>query len=211
MSNDEELQSLIDSALKGDEEALASLFEHHRERLKRMINLRMDMRIRSRCDASDVLQESYVELCRRMPEFAQSEQTSFFVWLRRIAYGRLSKMHRRHLGTLMRTADIEVSLDEKSAPEASSVCLASQLAGHFTSVHHNLVQAELEVKLSGILDAMDSKDREILAVRHFEELSTEETAAVLGLTRSGVLKRYSRALQRLSAAIKRETDLNWTV
>ncbi len=211
MSNSPELNALISRASAGDAEALVTLFESHRQRLKRMIDLRMDARIRSRCDASDVLQESYVEMCRRIPELAEGNQESFFVWLRRIAFGRLSKMHRKHLGAQMRTVDREVSLDSIPGPDASSICLASQLAGQFTSVHRNLVQAELEVKFRVILEAMSENDREILALRHFEELSTEETAAVLGLTRSGVLKRYSRALGRLSEAIKRETDLAWTV
>lgn len=210
MSDDDEVAYLITLARSGDEPALASLFERYRERLRNMINLRMDARIRSRCDASDVLQDAYVELSRRMPEFVESEQLPFFLWLRRIAYGRLAKMHRRHLGTLMRTAEREVSMHLAAAPEVSSVFLASQLAGHCTSAHHNLVQVEVEIKLRNTIDAMDPNDREILVLRHFEELSTEETATLLGLSRSGVLKRYTRALRRLSEAIKGETDLNWT-
>ncbi len=150
-----------------------------------------------RCDASDVLQESYVELARRLPAYCPGNDLPFFLWLRMITGERLAKLHRRHLGAAKRDVNREIPLHSHTTPEASSVFLASHLAGQFTSVDRNLLREEMHQRLTMALDAMEEHDREVLALRHFEELSTEETAMVLGLTRSGVLKRYTKALKRL--------------
>jgi len=196
-SGTEEDALLLAAARDGDEQALACLFQRYRPRLYRMIELRLDARLRARCDASDVLQESYVELARRLPAYYPENDLPFFLWLRMITGERLAKLHRRHLGTAKRDVNREIPMHCRTTPEASSVFLASHLAGQFTSVDRNLLREEMQQRLNVALDAMEENDREVLALRHFEELSTEETAMVLGITRSGVLKRYTKALKRL--------------
>ncbi len=202
MGDETEYDPLIQRALTGDEAALAELFEKHRPRLERMVNLRMDHRLHARLDASDVLQEAYIDLAQELPEYAKQQKLPFFLWLRVVAGQRLAQVHRKHLGAAMRNADLEVSLYRKAMPQASTFFLASRLIGKFTSVSQKAMRAEMQVKLQEVLNAMDSNDREVLALRHFEELSNEEIAHVLEITKSTASKRYIRALRRLKETLE---------
>jgi RNA polymerase sigma-70 factor (ECF subfamily) len=101
----------------------------------------------------------------------------------------------------MRNAELEVSLYRGALPPASTVFLASQLLGRFTSVSEKAIRAEIQIKLQEALNAMDPTDREILALRHFEELSNQETAALLDISPAAASKRYIRALKRLKDAL----------
>lgn len=206
-SLEDDLDSLIEKARAGDERAFAVLFDRYRPRLKRMVQLRLDERVRARLDASDVLQDAFVEVARRLPTYGEKNRIPFFLWLRLITGERLAQLHRMHLGAAKRTAGRELSLQPGAVPEASTFFLAAQLAGHFTSADRNLIRDELQSKLQNALNGMDAGDRDVLAMRHFEELSTEEIADVLGLTRSGVLKRYTRAVKRLRDAIQDDTNM----
>ena len=107
--------------MAADEEALAELFQQHRTRLKRMVRLRMDRRLQGRVDASDVLQEAYIDLAQRLPEYCVDAKIPFFLWLRLVTGQRLMQVHRRHLGTAMRDANREVSLYRKALPQAVRV------------------------------------------------------------------------------------------
>ncbi|MCG8650395.1 MAG: sigma-70 family RNA polymerase sigma factor [Pirellulales bacterium] len=205
-SDKETLQRLIEHAGRGDTSALAKIFDMHRNRLYRMITMRLDPRLRSRLNPSDVLQESFFDASRRLHEYAQDPKFSAYFWLRNIVSHRLHKLHRHHLDAQLRDAKREISLDE-NLPGASKVYLAEQLAASSASVDRQLVQAEVQSRVERALDEMEEKDREVIALRHFEELSTEETAAVLGLTRSGVLKRYTRVLRKLRDAIGSDIEL----
>lgn len=195
------MDGLISLALAGDTTALATLFHCHRERLKRMVKLRMDRRLQGRVDASDILQEAYLDLAQRLPEYSRDPQIPFFLWLRLVTAQRLAQVHRRHLATAMRNADLEVSLYQKALPHASTEFLASRLLGHFTSVSQKAIRVEQQIKLQEALNAMDVIDREILALRHFEELSNEEAAQVLEIQPGAASKRYIRALRRLKEAM----------
>lgn len=206
-ASDDAIEQLVDKAACGDGSALAIVFDMHRERLRRMILMRLDPRLRSRLDPSDVLQESFFDASRRFQEYAENREFSVYFWLRNIASNRLQKLHRFHLDAQLRDAKREVSLDTK-LPNASSVYLANQLSASSVAIDRQLVQAEVQARLEMALDKMDEKDREVIALRHFEELSTEETAEILGITRSGVLKRYTRALRKLRDAIGMDLDLS---
>jgi RNA polymerase sigma-70 factor, ECF subfamily len=201
--NPNDLDPLLRQAVAGDEAALAAVFDSHRARLKRMVKLRLDRRLQGRIDASDVLQEAYVDLAQRLPEYAREPKVPFFLWLRLVTGQRLAQVHRRHLGAAMRNADLEVSLYQGALPQASTMFLASQLMGRFTSVSEKAVRAEVQIKLQETLNAMDPTDREILALRHFEELNNHETAEVLGITSAAASKRYIRALKRLKETLSR--------
>jgi len=201
--NPNDLDLLLRQAVGGDEAALAAVFDSHRTRLKRMVKLRLDRRLQGRIDASDVLQEAFLDLAQRLPEYAREPKVPFFLWLRLVTGQRLAQVHRRHLGAAMRNADLEVSLYQGALPQASTMFLASQLMGRFTSVSERAVRAEVQIKLQETLNAMDPTDREVLALRHFEELNNQETAEVLGTTTAAASKRYIRALKRLKETLSR--------
>jgi RNA polymerase sigma-70 factor (ECF subfamily) len=190
-------------ATAGDEDAVAELFQLYRPRLRRMVELRMHARVKARLDASDVLQEALVDVIRQTPTLNETklESMTMFLWMRLVTGSQLKQLHRRHLGTEKRDAFRELSLAGNAVPAASSIFIANQLAGQFTSVDRNLRKQDAAAKMESALNDMEEKDREIIAMRHYEELSTEEIAVELGLTRSGVLKRYGRALRRLTEAI----------
>ena len=194
----DENQLLIERALTGDESALAALFDGYRGQLRRMIRLRLDRRLSGRVDSSDVLQEAYLDVRKRLDEYARDPAAMpFHLWLRLVAGQRLTDVHRFHLGAQMRDAGQEVSLHRGPFPQASSVSLAAQLLGKMTSASHAAIRAEHKLIVQEALNGMDTIDREVLALRHFEHLSNDETALVLGLTKSAASNRYIRALKRL--------------
>ena len=178
-------------------ETLGALFGQHRERLRLMVRLRMDRRLQGRVDASDVLQEAYVEALERFPDFLQDRPMPFFLWLRFITEQRLQIVHRRHLGTKARDARRDVSLHQAARPLVSSESLAAQLVGRHSSPSQAVMRAELQARLLAALEGMNPIDREILALRHFEQLTNAETAQLLGLRPDAASQRYGRALLRL--------------
>jgi RNA polymerase sigma-70 factor (ECF subfamily) len=193
---------LLQRALAGDESALAALFDGYRERLRRMIRLRLDRRLSGRVDSSDVLQEAYLDVRKRLAEYARDPASMpFHLWLRLIAGQRLADVHRYHLGAQMRDAGMEVSLHRGPFPQANSVSLAAQLLGKLTSASRAAIRAEHKLIVQEALNGMDPVDREVLALRHFEHLSNDETAQVLGLTKSAASNRYFRALKRLKGIL----------
>jgi RNA polymerase sigma-70 factor (ECF subfamily) len=198
MSDDaSETGRLLVQAAAGDPDRFGALLEQHRARLRRMVALRLDPRLHGRIDPSDVIQEAYLEASARLAEYVQKPTMPFFLWLRFLAGQKLVTLHRHHLGTRMRDAGREVSLYRGRLPEASSAALAAQLLGHETRPSEAAVRAELKIRLQEALNSMDALDREVLALRHFEQLSLGETAQVLGLTESGACRRHLRALKRL--------------
>jgi RNA polymerase sigma-70 factor (ECF subfamily) len=192
-----ENEVLLQRALGGDCGALADLFERHRGRLEQMVGLRLDRRLQGRLDPGDVLQETYLDVARRFPEYCANPTLPFFLWLRLLTGQRLVDLHRQHLGARMRSADLEVSLYRGDFPRASSASLAELLLGRLTSASRAAIRAETQRRVQEALNTMDPTDREVLVLRHFEMLSNEETAQVLGLKPSAASNRHIRALQRL--------------
>jgi RNA polymerase sigma-70 factor, ECF subfamily len=201
MGDDGAVDDLVRRAAGGDEPALAELFGRYRNRLRQMVRLRLDRRLQGRVDPSDVLQEAYIDLAERLPQFAQKPPMPFFLWLRLVTGERLLRVHRHHLGAAMRDAGREVSLQRGALPQASSVSLAAQLLGRITTASRAVARAELRLRLQETLNAMDPIDREVIALRHFEELSNDEAAAVLGVTKAAASKRYVRAMLKLKAIL----------
>jgi RNA polymerase sigma-70 factor (ECF subfamily) len=192
-----ETEDLLVRGARGDREALAALWERHRKRLRQMVRLRLDRRLQGRVDPSDVLQEAYIDMAERLPEYVRDRSFTAYLWLRLVTGQRLMQIHRRHLGTAMRDAGREVSLYRGALPQASSISLAAQLLGRFTTASRAAIRAERQLQLQAVLNGMDPMDREILALRHFEELSNAEAAEVLGLSKTAANNRYIRALSRL--------------
>jgi RNA polymerase sigma-70 factor (ECF subfamily) len=192
-----ETADLLLRAGDGDQAAVAELFGRYRDRLRQMVRLRLDRRLQGRIDPSDVLQEAFLDVARRAPEFAARPTMPLYLWLRFLTGQRLLAIHRQHLGAQMRDAGQEVSLYRGAFPQASSVSLAAQLLGKLTSPTRAALRAEMQIRLQEALNSMDPLDREILTLRHFEELSNNETAEVLGIQKSAASNRYLRALKRL--------------
>ena len=162
-----------------------------------MIEARLDHRIRGRVDPSDVLQDGFVDVLAKLPGYLADPKISLFLWLRLVVGERLTKVHRDHLGAQMRNAGLEVSLYRGPMPAASSAALAAHLLGKVTSPTQAAVRAERLLRLQEALNALDPLDREILSLRHFEELTHSEAARVLDIGEAAAAKRYIRALKRL--------------
>jgi RNA polymerase sigma-70 factor (ECF subfamily) len=192
-----EHDELLRRAKAGDDGALAILFTQYRERLKGMVRLRLDRRLTGRVDPSDVLQEAFLEVHKRFPEWAGNQDMPFFLWLRLVTGQKLTDCHRHHLGAQMRDAGQEVSLYRGALPQASSASLAAHLLGKMTSATQAAIRAEHKLIVQEALNSMDALDREVLVLRHFEHLSNDETALVLGVKKGTASQRYIRALKRL--------------
>jgi RNA polymerase sigma-70 factor (ECF subfamily) len=192
---------LLRRAKAGDAAALGELFAHYRDRLRKMVRLRLDRRVCGRLDPSDVLQEAYLDVARRFQEYAAAPAVPFYVWMRALTGQRLIDLHRHHLGAKMRDAGQEVSLYRGALPQASSASLAQQLLAGLTSPTQAAVRAEMQLPLQEALNCMDPVDREVVVLRHFEELNNMETAAVLGIEPPVASKRYLRAIRRLKAIL----------
>ncbi len=192
---------LIGRVRLGDERALAELFSSHRDRLWRMVQARLDRRLRGRVDPDDILQEAYLDATRRIAHFPGEGGMSSFLWLRLIVGQTLVDVHRRHLDARMRDAGRDVSIARGGAPGASSVSLAGQLVAHLTSPSRAAMRSEMEAQLGRAIDSLDPIDREVLVLRHFEELTNSEVAEVLGLQQKAASIRYVRAAARLKAIL----------
>lgn len=180
----------------------AELLTQHRARLRGLIELRMDGRLRGRIDPSDVVQEAYLEASERLESYLARPDLPFFVWLRFITLQKLTLMFRRHLGTQSRALGREVSLADISLPEEASEALTSVLMGRSGSPSDAVEKAERRERLHDALAALDPIDREVLVLRHFEELTNTEAAAVLDLKPTAASNRYVRALKRLEERLR---------
>jgi RNA polymerase sigma-70 factor (ECF subfamily) len=162
-----------------------------------MVTLRLDRRLQGRLDPSDILQEAYLDVARRADEYAGRMDMSFFVWLRLVTGQKLLEMHRRHLGAQRRDAGREISLQGSPLPAVSSQLLASQFVGQLSTASQAAMRAEQQARLEQLLNSLEPVDREILTLRHFEELSNKEVAEVLNMSKTAASNRYIRALKRL--------------
>lgn len=183
--------------------ALAELFSAHRDRLRRMVRFRLDHRVAARVDPSDVLQDAFLDAARQWKGFCDAPTMSPFLWLRFIAAQRLMAVHRQHLGAQKRDAKMEVAIAGGFMPPADSEAISGCFAGQFTSPSMGAMRQEVQFVLHALLEQMEPLDREVLVLRHFEELSNQETAESLGIAPAAASKRYIRALERLKEELSR--------
>ena len=192
-----EIDRLVASAVQGDEASLARLLDLHTGRLTRMIALRIDARLSRRVDVDDVLQEIHWQASQHLQDYLRTPDVPFYLWLRGVATNILLELHRRHLGTQMRDARREVPLPPGLSLAASSSALAWHLADTGTSPSNAAMKAEWKSHIEEVVDSLPPADKEILALRHFEQLSPAETAHVLQVGEKAAGMRYLRALKRL--------------
>jgi RNA polymerase sigma-70 factor (ECF subfamily) len=178
------------------DQALADAMAEYAPRLHHAVELRVDPRVVGRVDAADVLQEAFLEARKRLPRYLSDPSVPVFVWLRGVVLDTLIDFHRRHLGAKMRDAGQEVSLHRHATPDASSVALAACLIGDLTSPSQAAIREETARQIEVALAGMDEIDREVLILRHFEQMTNDEVAAVVGVKKAAASRRYMRALAR---------------
>ena len=201
-STDGLADELVARLRDGSDQVLGELFLMHRERLWRMVNFRLDRRLAGRVDADDILQEAYLDAAQRVHHYLEDPSKSFFVWLRLVTRQTLVDVHRRHLGAKMRNAARETG-KRPGYPQATSISLVAQLLGSMTSPSQAAVKAETTRQLEVAIEGMDPIDREVLALRHFEELTNSEVAEWLDIQQKAASIRYVRAVGRLKDILAR--------
>ena len=192
----------------GDTQALASLFDRHRDRLSQLIRSRLDQRLSGRVDADDVLQEVYLDASSRIEHFINSHSGSFFVWLRLLTMQTLANVHRRHIDAQARDARREQSIFTGRHYGPGSASIVLQLLSKLTSPSRAAMRDETAQQLEEAVNLMSATDREILTLRHFEQLTNTEVAEVLGIQTKAASIRYIRALTRFKEAISGIPDLS---
>jgi RNA polymerase sigma-70 factor (ECF subfamily) len=180
------------------QQALAEAFSQYHDRLQRIVGLRLDPRLRGRIDASDVLQDTFLEARKRLPRYLNDPGAPVFVWLRGIALDTLISVQRRHFAG-MRDKRREIS---PWTPQSSLASLSSLLVAELTSPSLAAMREELAAKLESALESLDEIDRDVLIMRHFEELSNDEVACIIGVKKAAASRRYTRALRHLHEIIK---------
>jgi len=197
-SGDHQLDSLLQSASGGDQQAMAMAFDRYRGRLERMVRVRLDPRVRARLDVDDVVQDAYVEASRRLPEYLQERKVPFYLWLRFITGQKLIEAHRVHGAgkrDVRRERDAGGQRDDSLGGTAT--VLASQLLASQTSPSGVVHRDEMRQRLEQTLEALDAVDREVIILRHHEHLTNAEAAEVLGVNPNAAAQRHFRALQKM--------------
>jgi RNA polymerase sigma-70 factor (ECF subfamily) len=185
-------QDLLQLIRGGDRQAFEQLFARHQGYVHRLVELRLDSRLRARVDPSDVVQEAYLEALNRLNGYLQRPALPFRLWLRQIAFDRALKARRQHLGTARRDLGREVPL-----PEQSSLVLARQLMAGGSTPSQQLDRRELVRRLRQAVAQLPEADREVVMLRHFEGLSNREVACLLDIDPAAASKRHGRAMLRL--------------
>lgn len=202
----EETQELLTAARDGDAEARNQLLERHREALRRMVGLRMDRAVQGRVDASDIVQDVLVEANRRLTDYLSATKMPFHAWLRHLARDRLIDAHRRHRGAARRSVDREQPLVSPALADQSALDLAALVRDRELTPAAAATHRELEVRFQAAIETLDEQDREIILMRHFEQLSNQQAAQALELSEPAAGMRYLRAMRRLRALLEEAPD-----
>ncbi len=196
-----ETQALLKGVEQADAGAAERLWERHREPLRRMIGLRLDHALGRRVDASDIVQEVMLKANQRLGEYLRNPVMPFHLWLRQMARDHVIDEHRRHRVAECRSLDRERPLAASAFADQSSLDLAAQLRDPNLTPAANALRHELQRRFQTALGQLDEADREIILLRHFEQLSNSEAAEALHLSEPAAGMRHLRALRRLRAVL----------
>jgi len=197
----EKTQELLDHARGGDADAVNRLLQRHRDALRRMVDLRMDRALGRRVDASDVVQDVLIEANRRLDGYLQDPSMPFHLWLRQLAKDRIIDLHRRHRVAAKRSLDREQPLQAAPRLDESTMNLAAQLCDRELTPAEAATWHELERRFQAAIEELEEKDREVVLMRHFEQLSNSEVAETLELSEAAAGMRYLRAMRRLRSLL----------
>jgi RNA polymerase sigma-70 factor, ECF subfamily len=200
-------QQLLQGAKQGDAEAVNRLLDRHRQAVHRMVQMRLDQKIKRRIDVSDVVQDVMVEANRRLRDYLRNPAMAFHLWIRQIAKDRIIDAHRRHRSSGKRSVDREQAL-APITDEHSSVLLARELCDPRLTPAAAATQHELARRVEATLAQLGEQDCEIIVMRHYEQLSNQEIAEALQLTEPAASMRYLRAVRRLRAILVEGTSQN---
>ena len=195
--NTSETQELLVGAGKGQPSAVNQLLDRHREALRNMVRARMDHKLARRVDASDVVQDVLLEASQRLNDYVNDPKLPFGLWLRQMAQDRIIDLHRRHRVAVRRSLDREQPLAALARGDRSSLELLAQLRDPELTPAAATLRKELHERFVEAIDRLEDEDREILLMRHFEQLGNSEAAELLGLSQPAAGMRYLRALRRL--------------
>ncbi len=199
----ENAEEFLNRLRQDPEGVLADEYNQYRDRLWRIVNFRLDRRLLGRVDADDILQEAYLDAAMRIEHYLNDPATSFFIWLRTVVGQTLIDVHRRHLGAQKRDVRREVKPKRRVFSASTSFQIADVLLGDLSTPSQAALKQELAVQLHEALEGLNEIDREILVLRHFEELSNLEAAEVLEIESKTASMRYFRALTRLRSILVR--------
>jgi len=190
-------QELLRLAQAGDANAVNGLLERHRDALRRLVDMRLDRALQRRVDASDIVQDVLVEANRRLQDYLHEPKLPFHLWLRQMARDRMIDAHRRHRVAGRRSLDREQHLGLPAFGDQSSLDLAAQLVDRELTPAAAATRRELERRFAGAIEQLEDIDREVILMRHFEQLANSEVAQALGLSEPAAGMRYLRAVRRL--------------
>jgi RNA polymerase sigma-70 factor, ECF subfamily len=193
--------TLLGRARGGDDSARQQLLARHRERLRRMVAVRMDRRLAPRMDPSDIVQDVLADADRELSDFLRRRPVPFYPWLRQLAWDRLIDVHRRHVRAGKRSVKRE-EMGVRDLPDESALLLADRLLDRSHSPSQRALREESRRRVRAAIAQLPDRDREVLVLRHLEQLSTAQTAAVLGVTESAIKTRHVRALDRLERVLR---------
>ena len=197
---------MLDEARTGDTAAVDRLLGEFREPLRKVIDLRLDPVLARRVDASDIVQDVLLEANQRLTEYLKSPNMPFHLWLRHLAQDRIIDTHRRHRQAQRRSIDREQAIQRPAWTDASSVQLVAQLVDAEQTPASAAIHAELQRRLADALGELGEDDRDIILMRHHEQLSNQDVAAALGLTEAAASMRYLRALRKLRGVLLPSTQ-----
>jgi RNA polymerase sigma-70 factor (ECF subfamily) len=206
-AEDPDTDHLLEEAKRGDVEARQRLLVRHQERLRQLIALRMDRRLAARLDPSDVVQETLAEAIQRLSDYLRHGSLPFYPWLRQLALDRLAELHRRHIQTRKRSVMREQRWTP-ALPDESVLDLAQRLMTRGSSPSARLLRAEQRDRVQAALARLADNDREVLVLRHLEQLPVRDIAAVLGISEAAVYTRHLRALERLRRLLEGNLEVD---
>lgn len=198
-------EELLQRAEQGDTQARQAVLVRHRDRLKFMVAVHLDRRLAPRIDPSDVVQEALLDAARGLDDYLRQRPLPFYPWLRNLAWERLIELHRRHLHAKRRSVKREEPLAPHLSDE-SAMQLAERVLARQSSPSQRAIRSELRSRIRSALDRLGERDREVLVLRHLEQLSTRETGAVLGISEGSVKTRHLRALERMRVLLQSEFE-----
>lgn len=199
--NSENTRKMLDEASAGDVAAIDRLLGEFREPLRRVVNLRLDPALARRVDASDIVQDVMIEANQRLTDYLRKPSMPFHLWLRHLAQDRIIDAHRRHRQAQRRSVDKEQAIQKAAWTDESSVQFVAHLVDGERTPASAAIQQELQRRLNDALDLLEDKDREVILMRHHEQLSNQDVAAALELTEAAASMRYLRALRKLRQAL----------
>jgi RNA polymerase sigma-70 factor (ECF subfamily) len=194
---DDQTQSLLEAARRGDSEAVNQLLERHRAPIRRLVEMRLDRKVQQRVDVSDVVQDVLVEASGRLERYLNDPAMAFHLWMRQIAWDRIIDTYRRHRVSAKRSMDRERPMSVVNQGDQSTLDLAVQICDPGMTPATAATQREIAAKVESVIQQLNDQDREIILMRHYEHLSNFEIAEVLGLNPPAASMRYLRALRRL--------------